>query len=160
MRSTVSTKELSAQKLKQEEKLIKEFRHDSTVMMVRASEEVLRQVGSAKVRHLILRTIARLLLKTSRRSDLIAHYDDGLCHTHAAYIFRECQDGLRTPQGSGGEYKLFVGDQEIMLDVEIGIARVDLDRSTEQTIVCALEGLTIAKKGEACGVCPQDIEIR
>ncbi len=148
-------------KLKQEEKLIKEFRHDSSLMMVRANDEVLAQVGSTKVRQLILRTIARLLLKTSRRSDLIAHYDDGVFailmrHTslqNASMAAERLKDLV-------GNTNFFVGDQEIMLDVEIGIAQIDLDRSTEQTIVCALDALNIAKKtGEACGICPQDVEI-
>ncbi|MCF6201524.1 MAG: diguanylate cyclase [Hydrogenimonas sp.] len=148
-------------KLKQEEKLIKEFRHESTLMMVKASDDVLEQIESGKVKHLVLRTIARLLLKTSRRSDLIAHYDDGIFailmrHTslnNAKLAAERLKDLV-------GNTNFFVGDQEIMLDVEIGIARVDLDRSTEQTVVCALEGVEIARKSEeACGFCPQDIEI-
>ncbi len=148
-------------KLKQEEKLIGEFRHESTVMMVRANEDVLAQVTSAKVRHLILRTIARLLLKTSRRSDLIAHYDDGIFAILMRHTsLQSAKMASERLKDLVGNTNFFVGDQEIMLDVEIGIARIDLDRSTEQTIVCALEGLDIAKKsGEACGLCPQDIEI-
>jgi len=148
-------------KIRQEEKLIQEFRHESTLMMVRASDKVLREVGSPKVQHLVLRTVARLLLKTSRRSDLVAHYEGGVFailmrHTSLQNA-KQAADRLKDLVGNTN---FFVGDQEIMLDVDIGIARIDIDRSSEQTIVCAYDGLDIAKKTEeSCGICPQDVEI-
>ncbi|WP_353661666.1 diguanylate cyclase [Hydrogenimonas sp. SS33] len=149
-------------KMRQEEKLMKEFRHESTLMTVRASEEVVNRLKSPKIRQLVLRTVARLLLKTSRRSDIIAHYDAGVFailmrHTSLQNA-RLAADRLKDLVGNTN---FFVGDEEIMLDVDIGIARMDLDRSVEQTVVCALEALDIAKKleDEPCGVCPQDVEI-
>ncbi len=148
-------------RMKQEEKLIKEFRHESTLMLVRASEEVIAHLKSPKVQHLVLRTVARLLLKTSRRSDLVAHYEG----TAFAILMRHtslenAQQAANRLKDLVGNTNFFVGDEEIMLDVDIGIARIDLDRSVEQTIVCALEALDIAKKlEEPCGICPQDVEI-
>ena len=148
-------------KMKQEEKLIKEFHHESTLMLVRAGEEVIGRLKSPKVQHLVLRTVARLLLKTSRRSDIVAHYEGGIFailmrHTSLDNA-RMAADRLKDLVGNTN---FFVGDEEIMLDVDIGVARIDLDRSIEQTIVCALDALDIAKKlDEPCGVCPQDVEI-
>ncbi len=148
-------------KMRREEKLMKEFHHESTLMMVRASEGVIAKLKSPKIQQLVLRTVARLLLKTSRRSDIVAHYDGGTF----AILMRHTS--LQSAQRAADRLKdlvsntnFFVGDEEIMLDVEIGVARIDLDRSVEQTIVCALDALDIAKKvDEPCGVCPQDIEI-
>ncbi|WP_201352290.1 GGDEF domain-containing protein [Hydrogenimonas urashimensis] len=148
-------------KMAQEEKLIKEFHHESTLMLVRTNEEVVSRLKSPKIQQLVLRTVARLLLKTSRRSDTIAHYEAGVFailmkHTSLENA-RLAADRLKDLVSNTN---FFVGDEEIMLDVDIGIARIDLDRSTEQTIVCALEALDIAKKvDESCGICPQDVEI-
>ncbi len=149
-------------KMRQEVTLIEEFHHESTLMMVRAKEEVLARLKNPKVRQLVLRTVARLLLKTSRRSDLIAHYEGGVFailmrHTPldraklAAERLKELVSNTN----------FFVGDEEVMLEVDIGIARIDPDRTVEQTIVCALDALELAKEQEEqpCGVCPQDEEI-
>ena len=149
-------------KIKQEERLIKEFHHESTLMMVRANEEVLKKLKSPKVQQMVLRTVARLLLKTSRRSDIVAHYDG----TVFAILMRHTSlDNAKMAadrlKDLVGNTNFFVGDEEVLLEVEIGIARIDLDRTTEQTIVCALEALDIAKKNPdaSCGICPKDIEI-
>ncbi len=148
-------------KMAQEERLIKEFRHESTLMLVRASDEVLSRLKSPKIRQLVLRTVARLLLKTSRRSDIVAHYDAGIFAILMRHTSLEsAQMAADRLKDLVGNTNFFVGDEEIMLDVEIGVARIDLDRSIEQTVVCALQALDIAKKiDEPCGICPQDVEI-
>ncbi len=148
-------------KMKQEERLIKEFHHDSTLMLVRASEDVISRLKSPKIQHLVLRTVARLLLKTSRRSDIVAHYEGSIFAILMRHTSLEnAQQASDRLKDLVGNTNFFVGDEEIMLDVNIGIARIDLDRSIEQTIVCALEALDIAKKtDEPCGICPQDVEI-
>jgi len=148
-------------KLEREVKLIGEFKHDSTLMMVRASDSVLSKLSSPKIRQLVLRTVARLLLKTSRRSDIVAHYDGStfailMRHTSLENA-QKARDRLKDLVGNTN---FFVGDEEVMLDVEIGIARIDTDRSIEQTVVCALEALDHdSESDESCGICPQDIEI-
>jgi diguanylate cyclase (GGDEF)-like protein len=157
----VYKKNYLVRKMQQEERLIREFRHESTLMMVRASEEVIARLKSPKIRQLVLRTVARLLLKTSRRSDIVAHYDAGTFAILMRHTSLEsAQMAADRLKDLVGNTNFFVGDEEIMLDVEIGVARIDLDRSIEQTIVCALEALDIAKKiDEPCGICPQDVEI-
>ncbi|WP_456450647.1 GGDEF domain-containing protein [Hydrogenimonas sp.] len=157
----VYKKNFLIRKMQQEERLIKEFRHESTLMMVRASEEVIARLKSPKIRQLVLRTVARLLLKTSRRSDIVAHYDAGVFAILMRHTsLQSAQMAADRLKDLVGNTNFFVGDEEIMLDVEIGVARIDLDRSIEQTIVCALDALDIAKKiDEPCGVCPQDVEI-
>ncbi|WP_457596860.1 GGDEF domain-containing protein [Hydrogenimonas sp.] len=148
-------------KMKQEERLIGEFRHESTLMMVRAREEVIERLKSAKIRQLVLRTVARLLLKTSRRSDIVAHYDGGIFAILMRHTSLEnAQMAADRLKDLVGNTNFFVGDEEIMLEVEIGIARIDLDRSTEQTVVCALQALDMdGESDEPCGICPQDVEI-
>ncbi len=157
----VYKKNFLIRKMRQEEKLIKEFRHESTLMLVRAKEEVVTRLKSPKIQQLVLRTVARLLLKTSRRSDIVAHYEDGVFAILMRHTTLDnAQKASERLKDLVSNTNFFVGDEEIMLDVDIGIARIDLDRSIEQTIVCALDALEIAKKtDESCGICPQDVEI-
>ncbi len=149
-------------KMRREVKLIEEFHHESTLMMVRAKEEVLARLKNPKVRQMVLRTVARLLLKTSRRSDLIAHYEGGIF----AILMRhtpidKAQLAAERLKELVSNTNFFVGDEEVMLEVDIGIARIDPERTIEQTIVCALDALELAKEQEEqpCGICPQDAEI-
>ncbi len=148
-------------KIAQEEKLIKEFGHESTLMMVKASGRLLEDIESAKVRHLVQRTVARLLMKTSRRSDIVAHYENGIFailmrHTSLTSA-RMAAERLKDLVGSTN---FFIGDKEIRLEVDISIARIDLSRSMEQTISCALTALeNIEDDSSPCAICPQDQEV-
>jgi diguanylate cyclase len=149
-------------KMAQEEKLIKEFGHESTLMMVKASDALIKSVESSKVQHLIRRTVARLLMKTSRRSDIVAHYGHGVFAILMRHTsLTSAKMAAERLKDLVGNTNFFVGDREIILDVDIAIARIDLNRSMEQTITCALETLESVddEKHAPCGVCPQDMEI-
>jgi len=149
-------------KVEQEVKLIKEFHHESSIMMVRISEDLLKKIDNQKIKHMILRTVARLLLKTSRRSDLVAVYDDeifAILMRHTSV--QNAKKAAERLKELVGNTNFFVGDSEINLDVDIGIARVDLERAIEVSLVCALDAISIGRKnGTSCGVCPQDEEAR
>ena len=148
-------------KVEQEVKLIKEFHHESIIMMVRVREDLLKKIESQKIRHMILRTVARLLLKTSRRSDLVAVYDDEVF----AILMRHTsvQNAKRAAERLKdlvNNANFFIADNEVNLDVNIGIARIDLERTIEMSIVCALDAISIGQKnGMPCGICPQDEEV-
>ena len=146
-------------KMRREMKLIKEFRNESSLMTVRIGEAVVQMIQNPKVLQLILRTVARLLLKTSRRSDVVAHYDQGIFailmrHTSLDNAKKAAERLEELVHNSN----FFVGDEEIHLSVIIGIARLDLDRTVEQTIVCALDALDLATEESPCQICSQDIE--
>jgi len=65
-------------KIEQEMGLIKEFKHKSSLIMIELSRELKKSIKNEKAILLMIRTIARLLLKTSRRSDIVAHYGNGV----------------------------------------------------------------------------------
>jgi len=148
-------------KVKQEIKLMKEFRHESSIMMIRTSKELLEEIKSGRVRQVILKTIARLLVKASHRNDLIAIYDDDV------FVILMCYTSIQNAKKTAEKLKelvnnanFFVEDSEIELDVDIGISRIDLKRSLEATLACALEATTLCEKSSMpYGICPQDEEV-
>ena len=156
----VYRKKYFIRKVEQEVKLIKEFHHESSIMMVRVNEDLLKKIESPKIRQMILRTVARLLLKTSRRSDLVAVYDDEIF----AILMRHTsvQNAKRAAERLKdlvNNTNFFVADDEITLDVNIGIARIDLERSLEVTLVCALDAIALGPKNNTpYGICPEDEE--
>jgi diguanylate cyclase (GGDEF)-like protein len=129
-------------KLTQESTMIEEFHHKSSLMMVQLSNVTLALINSEKAKGLMARTVARLLLKTSRRSDIVAHYGEGifsmlLKHTDTDSA-KKAADRLYELVSSTN---FFLGEQEIQLQIAIGIAELNPSHSTEETLVGTLDAM-------------------
>ena len=129
-------------KLTQESHLMDEFHHKSSLIFVRLSNATLSQINSDKAKGLMIRTVARLLLKTSRRSDTVAHYGDGiftmmLKHTDIESAKRAA-DRLSELVSSTN---FFLGEKEITLRIAIGVAEINPSRSIEQILSCTLDAM-------------------
>ena len=64
--------------LENEIKLIKKFSHKSSLIAVKVSDKVLKEFKLKKSVTIVNRSVAKILLKTSRRTDVIAHLGDGV----------------------------------------------------------------------------------
>lgn len=129
-------------KLSQELHLIEEFRHKSSLILVSLSRAPISQINSEKAKGLMVRTVARLLLKTSRRSDTVAHYGEGvfamlLKHTDAESA-KKASERLYDLVSSTN---FFLGEQEIVLRIAIGVAELNSAHSVEQTIIATLDAM-------------------
>jgi len=91
---------------------------------------------------LMVRTIARLLLKTSRRSDIVAHYGNGvfsmlLKHTDIESAKKASERLCELVSNSN----FFLADREIQLKISIGVTDIDPEFSVEEIVVSALDGI-------------------
>jgi len=147
-------------KLKQEIKLINEFHHESTILAIQVCESTLKKLNNAKSVEALLKTVAKLILKTSRRNDIVSIYDKNLFtmlmkHT-SIDAAKKASERLKELINDAN---FFLGDKEIDIDIHIGISRVDPNRDAEETIDCAIEAVSINKKnGKPFGICPKDEE--
>ena len=105
-------------KIEQEIELIKEFKHKSSLIVIELSRDLKATIANEKAIVLMTRTIARLLLKTSRRSDIVAHSNSNF----------------------------FLSDREVQLKISIGITDVHQDFSVEEIVVAAINGVEKAYK--------------
>ncbi len=64
--------------LENEIKLIKKFSHKSSLITIKVSDKILKQFKLQKSLTIVNRSLAKILLKTSRRTDVIAHLGDGV----------------------------------------------------------------------------------
>ncbi len=138
-------------KIEKEQELIKEFKHTSSLIMIELSKELRSTIHNEKVITLMTRTIARLLLKTSRRSDIIAHYGKGifvmlLKHTDIESAKKASERLCELVANSN----FFLADKEIPLKIAIGITPIDPKNSVEETIVFALEAIDKAYETNSC----------
>lgn len=132
-------------KIEQELELIKEFTHKSSLIMIELSKELKETVNNEKAIILMTRTIARLLLKTSRRSDTVAHYGNGvfsmlLKHTDIDSAKKASERLCFLVSNSN----FFLADREIQLKISIGIIDISTNYSVEEIIVGAMTGIQLA----------------
>jgi len=129
-------------KIEQEIGLISEFNHKSSLIMIELSRELKNSVKNEKALVLMTRTIARLLLKTSRRSDIVAHYGNGvfamlLKHTDIANAKRASERLCDLVSNSN----FFLADREIQLKISIGVTDIDTQHAVEEIVVSAMDGI-------------------
>ncbi len=134
-------------KIEKEIGLIKEFNHSSSLIMIQLNRDLKATVKNEKAVVLMTRTIARLLLKTSRRSDIVAHYGNGifamlLKHTDVESAKKASERLIELVSNSN----FFLADREIELRISIGVTDVDAFHSVEEIVVSAMDGIETAYK--------------
>ena len=138
-------------KIEQEIGLIREFDHKSSLVMIELDRDLKKSVNNDKAVVLMTRTIARLLLKTSRRSDIVAHYGNGifsmlLKHTDITAA-KKASERLSFLVSNSN---FFLADREIQLKISIGVTNIDAMHSVEEIIVSALDGIEKAYEKKNC----------
>ena len=138
-------------KIEQEIALVKEFKHNSTLIMIELSKELIENVNNEKAAIMMTRTIARLLLKTSRRSDTVAYYGNGqfamlLKHTDLESAKKASERLVELVSNSN----FFLGDKEIQLKISIGITDINPAYSVEETVVSTMDGIEKAYEDSSC----------
>ncbi|WP_295052496.1 diguanylate cyclase [Sulfuricurvum sp.] len=132
-------------KLEQERHLIDEFKHKSSLITVRLSKTTGEKIQSEKAQQLMTRTVARLLLKTSRRSDVVAHYGEGifamvLKHTDIESAKRASERLFDLVSSSN----FFIAEQEIQLRIAIGVTELNSTKGVDQILDCTLSAMDAA----------------
>ena len=64
--------------LEKEIKLIEKFSHKSSLITLKVSDKILKEFKLQKSATIVNRSVAKILLKTSRRTDVIAHLGNGI----------------------------------------------------------------------------------
>jgi len=129
-------------KLEQETELIHKFKHKSSLIMIELSRVLRDSVNNDKANMLMTKTIARLLLKTSRRSDTVAHYGNGtfamlLKHTDIDSAKKASERLCELVSNSN----FFLADREIQLKISIGITDITENHSIEEIVVSSMDGI-------------------
>ena len=129
-------------KIETEMDLINKFAHKSSLIFIELATSLKEGVANEKAVILMTRTVARLLLKTSRRSDIVAHYGNGkfamiLKHTDIDNAKRTSERLCDLVSNSN----FFIADKELQLQISIGITDIDPTYTVEETVVSAMDGM-------------------
>lgn len=134
-------------KLEQEVQQIAEFKHSSTLVVVKLSQSLVDSVNQVKIINLMTKNISRLLMKSSRRSDIVAHYGDGvfamlLRHTDLFSAQKASERVIDMVSNAN----FFLGDHEYQLSVSIGIANILSTHTPEIILDKALDAMEASDK--------------
>ncbi len=138
----IHNKRFLISKLEQEINLVVEFKHKSSFLAIELANSLKQAMDSEKSLFLVTRTIARLLMKTSRRSDIVAHYGDGvfmmiLKHTDLESA-KKAADRLFDLIDSSN---FFLAEKEVHLKSAIGVTEVLPSFTAEEILVHALDAM-------------------
>ena len=138
-------------KIEKEIGLIEKFDHASSLIMIELAKDLKHSVKNDKAILLMTKTLARLLLKTSRRSDIVAYYGNGifamlLKHTDIDSAKKASERLSYLVSNSN----FFLADREIKLKISIGITNISSIHSVEEIVVSAMNAIDEAYKDSSC----------
>ncbi|MBE2984566.1 diguanylate cyclase [Campylobacter sp. RM9344] len=121
---------------------VKRYGYNSSFLFLKVRDEFLGQVKSLKEQNNIFKTIAQLLLRTSRRSDIVAHYGDG-CFAMVMKYTDENGAKLACSRIASmlSNVPCRLGDSEYKLDVQIVASLLSKNKTIEETVSRALDKL-------------------
>ena len=127
--------------LESELKYVKKYGYKSSFMLLKAKDDMMSFLG-ARDKQAILRNISRFLLKTSRRSDILAHYGDGcfamlMKHTDIEGAKKACDriaDMFYTTT-------FLIGEGELDIDIEIAVCDLNTTKTIEEVLSDTLDML-------------------
>jgi len=133
--------------LKKEIAQIKKFKHTSSLIVLKATDSVLSKLKSEKSKVVVNRFIAKILLKTSRRTDIIAHLGDGifgmlLKHTDRIGAMRTSERLSDMISNSS----MFIEGDELEVKIVIGISEIFTEKSEIEIMDCSYSKLEEAQK--------------
>lgn len=143
-----------------ERELIEELKHETTILTLTLSKDIAIDFHDKAMVLVLLKSIAKLLLKTSRRSDILAYLGDGifaiaLKNSDLASAKKATERLLDAAKATN----IFSDGKDIALNIAVGIARVVPSKSVENIIQSSLSALNMALEEKVnFKVYPQDEE--
>ena len=120
---------------------IQKYGYKSSLMLIKPKETSLQDIGS-KGKHAVLKNISRMLLRTSRRSDILAHYGDGcfamlMRHTDIVGAQKACERITEMFYGTS----FMLNDEKIDFDMEVVACALGGQKTVEELLSNALDAL-------------------
>jgi GGDEF domain-containing protein len=125
-----------------EQKKIEHFNHDSTLLALKIKDSSISSVRLARDREMIAKTVGKMILKRSRRSDIITHFDDGifvllLKHTN----LEQASITIERIENIISFSNYIVDSQSIEIELNFALTKIVTDKTKEQIVASVLETL-------------------
>ena len=144
--------------LKREIAQIEKFKHTSSLIILKANKEVMEKLQSEKSKRVVNRFISKILLKTSRRTDIIAHLGDGVFGMLLKHTDRI--GAMKTSERLSDQISnssMFIEGDELEVKIVIGISEIFAEKSDVEIMDCAYNKLSEAEaEGQLYKICEEE----
>jgi len=136
--------------LKKEINQIKQLKHISSIIVLKVKDELLNSLKNEKSKIVVNKMISKILLKTSRRTDIVAHLGEGkfamlLKHTDRIGAIKTSERLADMISNSA----MFIEDKELEIQINIGISELTINSDDSVKILdCVYSKLEEAQKEE------------
>ncbi len=145
----IYNKNFFIKELKKEIRLISKFKHTSSMVVLKIKNSIFNALKSEKSKMLLNRSVAKIMLKTSRRTDIVAHLDNGifgmlLKHTDrigACKTVERLSDVISTSS-------IFLEGEEINIQIAAGIVEIVKKEDVEVCLAHAFEMMEKTEKDD------------
>ncbi len=138
----VYNKRYILKQVEKEQKTIAKFGHSTTLVLTMLRGTAVANINSEKGVTLVNKTMAKLFMKTSRRSDVVAYFGDGIFAMLLKHT--DIKNSIRTAERLSEMMRstnFFLGDREIHLVVSSSITPIKIDKLSEELIESAIQSL-------------------
>ncbi|MCH9813895.1 MAG: hypothetical protein K0U47_08140 [Epsilonproteobacteria bacterium] len=119
------------------------FGYESMLLALKVKKSSLENVRLTRDKELISKTVGKMILKRSRRSDIIAHLDDGVFIIVLKHTTKEqAQKTIWSIDHMIGFSNYIVDSENIDIELDYALSKITPRKSREQIIAEALEGLS------------------
>ena len=145
----IYNKKFFLKELEKEAKLIDKFKHKSSLITLKIKDEILNSLKSEKSKILLNRSIAKIMLKTSRRTDIVAHLGDGIFGMLLKHTDRigACKTVERLADMISNS-AIFLEGEEININIVAGIVEIIKVEKSETLLYFALEMMEKAQEDD------------
>ena len=148
-RYNIYNKNFFLKELEKEAKLIDKFKHKSSLITLKIKDEILDSLESEKLKILLNRSIAKIMQKTSRRTDIVAHLENGIFGMLLKHTDRigACKTVERLADMISNS-AIFLEGKEININIVAGIVEIIQVEEVEKLLSFALDMMEKAQKDD------------
>jgi len=144
----VYNKQYFLKELEKELKQIKSLKHISSFIILKAKDNILDKLKNNKSKIVVNKMISKILLKTSRRTDIVAHLGDnkfGMLLKHTDRI-----GAIKTSERLAdmiSNSTMFIEGEELEIQIAIGISELTFESDNlEKVLNCVYDKLEESQK--------------
>lgn len=125
-----------------ERDLIEEMKYDTTVLVLTLTKDLIDSIKDKALLLVLLKSVAKLLLKTSRRSDILAYLGNGIFAMGLRYSdVDSAKKASERLTDIAKETNVFYDGKDIQLTLSVGMAKVRSQKTVGNIMQCALTAL-------------------
>jgi GGDEF domain-containing protein len=128
--------------LKTELENMQNFSYKSSLIAFNIQKDILKNVKLQSDRDIIIKTVSNMILERSRRSDILAHYDDGiflLILKHTDY--EQAKKAVESIKNFVSYSNFIIDGKQIQAKIDTNIIELDPNLDIDELIGSAIEGL-------------------